>query len=381
MANITKLEELKVDNIEVKNTEVHNGSTTEGTVTLKLDRISGECWGGLSWDLLFPRLVSETGREYLASQGWVEDQHFRSIPNTEFEFGLKVTNLDEAIVFTHLLEGSSEPLVDWSLYTEDEDGGAIGVISYQNALKFVDQYGNEGSGRLRLDTDGITMSGTTYYNNGTLNLTNSTIEVNGNTGTAGQVLTSTGSGLEWKDPSGGSIDTSYLLSWDPEIREISDLGYGSWTVGSTTWYEEDDAGDDSAEQYVRISPLGPNHVSGLDSDFYITARYNENEFLGLNPWAVYIHRNEEDSAAFTPWGISIWYDRDSDSANGAEAYNLNFPVGVDYIGGDYTLATEEYVTNRLGRVPKIYATESGTTTVGTLRVYTDSDGYLHIKTS
>lgn len=43
------------------------------------------------------------------------------------------------------------------------------------------------------------MSGTTYYNNGTLNLTNSTIEVESNTGTAGQVLTSTGSGLEWSN--------------------------------------------------------------------------------------------------------------------------------------------------------------------------------------
>ena len=215
MANITKLEELKVDKIEIKNTEVYNGSTVEGTVTLKLDRISGECLGGLSWDLLFPRLGSETGREYLVNQGWVEDR-FRKLSDTEFYRGLDVTSLDGAITFTHLLEGSSEPLFDWSLYTEDEGGGAIGVISYQNAIKFVNQYGTGGSGTLRLDTEGITMSGTTYYNNGTLNLTNSTIEINSNTGTAGQVLTSTGSGLEWKNSANIYLDSDGYLHIDTE---------------------------------------------------------------------------------------------------------------------------------------------------------------------
>ena len=178
----------------------------------------------------------------------------------------------------------------------------------------------------------------------------------------------------------GSIDTSNLISWDREDRYIYDLGLGSWTTGSTTWYEDEECADNTASQYVRISPLGPDYSYDPSSNFYITARYSENDFIGLNPWGIYMHQKEQDAAIFTTRGITVWYD-DPDSTNEAEAYTFSFPIGVNHDSGSYMLATEEYVNNKLSRVPKIYATESGTATVGTLRIYTDSNGYLHIKTS
>ena len=211
---------------------------------------------------------------------------------------------------------------------EEEDNNGIVKVEYGTALVFSEQYRSEGSGRLRLDTDGITMSGTTYYNNGTLNLTNSTIVVNGNTGTAGQVLTSTGSGLEWRTPSGGGGGT-----------DTSNLVY----LASTT---------DRTEQTVSLITRMKDIYFGTMSG--VTTGYSDKHLC---------------AKGFMDDMHGTWLLFPDDWAKGSSAYND-------------TIATEEYVTSRINySVPKIYATESGTTTVGTLRVYTDSNGYLHIKTS
>lgn len=479
MANITKLEELKVDKIEIKNTEVHNGAETEGTVTLKLDRISGECWGGYSWDLLFPRLGNEQGNNVIVTPQYLTDKVYITEPyllstlfsQTDNGLGLPCKQYDAKIYlemhgapFRYILRDGG-PGGEYTFAFEDDNyqtgvyGGTVATREWvgSNLNNYVsiinEEMGNpqevnakvfvgsdmpvmfyvsgDINSKVLIQGNGITarsavsqlVNGSSSYSYGRLNSDGLSVkdanpnaygetkysyegfsyfDLGGNTGTpldmpkehkilfplSEHTGTSTEEMIatrEWVNAQGfggggGSIDTSYLLGWDPEIREIFDLGHGSWTSGSTTWYESEECDDNSAEQFVHISPLGPAYNGNPDSDFYIMARHSENDFLGLSPWGVYIHTNEQDSVTLTPYFITVWHD-DPQRSGEAEAFNFYFPIDINHDSGTYTLATEEYVNNRLNNVPKIYATESGTTTVGTLRVYTDSDGYLHIKTS
>lgn len=344
MANITKLEELKVDKIEVKNTEDYNGSTTEGTVTLKLDRISGECWGGYSWDLLFPRIGSEQGNNVIVTPQYLADKVY-----------------------------ITEPYLMTSIFSKTNNGLGLPCEQY-GAKIYLEMY--SAPYRYILKDDGPGGEYTFAFEDDQIQ-----------TGVYGGTVAT----REWVNAQnfggGGSIDTSNLLEWDPEDRYIYDLGLGSWTTGATTWYEDEEHGDNTALQYVRIEPKYIDPPSEDEDTHMFIGVYSNEYSSGLNPYnGLFINQG---NLTTTNYGYSSIKTKTNNFNSGVyEDLVLQFPtydvtnLDDDAIGRTETIATREWVqSNVTGGATKIYASKSGTTEVSILRIYTDSSGYLHIKTS
>ena len=124
----------------------------------------------------------------------------------------------------------------WSSEAADEDPEAnnrgittFDTSSYALVFRANDNYGNNANIRIEGGSGGlstqISLNADIIYANGALNLTNASIQANGSIGTAGQVLTSTGSGVEW-----AAVDLSNYVTLNT-IQTISGLKSFSGSVG------------------------------------------------------------------------------------------------------------------------------------------------------
>ena len=126
----------------------------------------------------------------------------------------------------------------------------------------------------------------TFYNNKTLTITNG-----GDAGTSGQILTSTGTGIEWTSPSGGGIsssETSVPTAQGEPIGYYSQLGnpYNSFIEfvppsGQTTYPTTRSSNSDMADlTYLSHSnswtgAIGTYMVTNTTMNYHTSKKYNE----------------------------------------------------------------------------------------------------------
>jgi hypothetical protein len=161
-----------------------------------------------------------------------------SVPNrvpldTDLEYGELALNYADGKLYYKTSNNSIDEFVSSSATVAGvaSVGGATGAISTQQLLDFIKQVDGTGSG-LDADTlDGThassfaTLSGSETLTNKTLSnptisypVITGTVTANGTVGAAGQVLQSTGTGVQWVDP--GTSTSFNVLSRVGEIPII-----------------------------------------------------------------------------------------------------------------------------------------------------------------